>query len=424
MAGKMKDSGVEWIGEIPEEWNKSRFSSSANVLYGYPADSAYFGSDSRYIPLIRIRDITSGLTSTYYEGSFPKSHLVKSGDVLIGMDGDFNVRTWEGPTALLNQRCCKVWGSAVLDTRYLSYCLPDALRVINDHIESTTVKHLLSEDISKIMLPLPAMKEQIKIADYLDSACLRIDAAISTIEKEIDVLERYKASLIHETVTKGLNPNAPMKDSGIEWIGEIPEGWEVKRIKDVVMLKTGQTPPTDDQRYYLEEVDWFTPSDTGCGSVTEASRHISFQALKDSKAPAIPHGSVLLVCIGATAGKSSYLAINGSCNQQITALIPLSVSGKYLSYVVTAMQKTLRDLALYTTLPILNNHYIGTRFIPAPSASEQDSIAAFLDGCCSLISTTCASKQKQLDLLKRQRQSLIYEYVTGKKRVPGYGEEA
>ena len=107
MTREMKDSGVQWIGEIPNNWNMSKLKSVGEVLSGYPFDSEKFSSDTGF-PLVRIRDITSGVAGTYYNGKYPKEYIIHDGDFLLGMDGDFNVRWWLGGDALLNQRCCRL----------------------------------------------------------------------------------------------------------------------------------------------------------------------------------------------------------------------------------------------------------------------------------------------------------------------------
>lgn len=418
MMSSMKDSGVEWIGEIPVEWEVNKYRYAAKVDYGFPADSTLFNNEGIGVPLIRIRDITSGQIATWYSGTYPKNLLVQSGDILVGMDGDFGLRTWKGPDALLNQRCCRIKGG-VLNGRFLFYCMAYPLNVLGSLMISTTVKHLLSSDIANITLPVAPMNEQIAIVSYLDSKCARIDAAASALAKQISLLERYRASVIHEAVTCGLDSTVPTKPSGVDWMGDIPKGWNCNKIKNVTTLKTGKTPDTAEQeRYYDGAVDWFTPGDLSDAPVSSAEKTITTQAIKDGAGFIIPKNSVLLVAIGATAGKTGYLEINAATNQQITALIPRATfAGKYLFYVLMSMRQRMNDLALFATVPILNNQYIGGCTIPEPPYRVQRTIADYLDARTSAIDVVLDTKRKQLDILKRRRQSLIYEFVTGKRRV-------
>lgn len=266
---------------------------------------------------------------------------------------------------------------------------------------------------------LPLKDEQKQIVDCLDKVCGTIDAVVSIFQRQISLLERYRASAIHEAVTRGLDPSAPTKPSGVEWIGEIPEGWSCNKIKNVSVLKTGKTPDTAEQeRYYDGAICWFTPGDLSDRAVRAAKKTITAQAITDGAGFTVPKTSVLLVGIGATAGKVGYLEIDAATNQQITALIPkTSFYGKYLFYVLMSMRQRMNDLALYATVPILNNQYVGGRLIPEPPFQVQRAIADYLDARTAAIDAILDTKRKQLDILKRRRQSLIYEYVTGKRRV-------
>ena len=199
---KMKDSGIDWIGEIQEDWEVTRGKYCFSVLYGFPFDShLFYPSLEKGMPLLRIRDITSGNLATGYLGKYDEEYVIKSGDLLVGMDGDFNVRWWNGRNALLNQRCCKIMALKEMHLRYIYYALPFELKVFNDLAYSTTVKHLLNTDIANLCLPQPSYKEQEAIANYLDKKTEEIDKNISAIKKECILYKEYKQSLISEVVT-------------------------------------------------------------------------------------------------------------------------------------------------------------------------------------------------------------------------------
>ena len=235
MAREYKDSGIEWIGQIPKEWKMTRGKFLFSVLNGYAFDSSLFTNDTNMMPLIRIRDINSSETEAYYMGEYPSDYIVHKDDVLVGMDGDFNVAKWKGNDALLNQRVCKLKEfSETYISQYAYYILPMLLKNKNDVTYATTVKHLSSNDILNFDFIVPSLSEQQKIADYLDKVCGEVDEMVAIQETMIEELKAYKQSVITEAVTKGLNPNAPMRNSGIDWIGEIPEHWEVIRIKHLL----------------------------------------------------------------------------------------------------------------------------------------------------------------------------------------------
>lgn len=196
----LKDSGVDWIGMIPEHWEVVRGKDVLTIISGFPADSDLFTVDDSYIPLVRIRDIKSETTELYYEGQYPEWAELQTNDLIVGMDGDFLASKWKGPKALLNQRVCKIV-SDMMDMQYLAYMIQFPLNELNSQTNSTTVKHLSVFGINELYLTLPPLSEQRAIADYLDDKCAKIDAAVENIGKQIDALKRLKRALINEVVT-------------------------------------------------------------------------------------------------------------------------------------------------------------------------------------------------------------------------------
>ena len=200
---EMKQSGVEWIGDVPKHWKVLRGKYALSVLSGFPFDSQKFEFEDNgvYMPLIRIRDINGSSTEVYYSGSYPIESVVKTGEVLIGMDGDFNISKWKGTNALLNQRVCKLREDSSMNTHYAFYMLSSPLKAINSVTYATTVKHLSVYDIYNAFIPVPPISEQAAIASYLDHKCATIDTSISNAQHQIDLLQEYKQSLITEVVT-------------------------------------------------------------------------------------------------------------------------------------------------------------------------------------------------------------------------------
>ena len=196
----MKDSGVEWLGDIPAHWVVARVQHVAKIINGYPFDSARFTLDQG-LPLIRIRDLYSTSTEVFYDGAEVREAVVMPGEVLIGMDGDFNIGLWRGLRALLNQRmCCLRSGSSDLD-KFLAYVLPFPLKITNSLTFSTTVKHLSSHDVAKIRVGLPPTGELEMILDHLDAAVSRTNRLLERISHGIDRLKEVRTALISAAVT-------------------------------------------------------------------------------------------------------------------------------------------------------------------------------------------------------------------------------
>ncbi|MFO1177651.1 MAG: restriction endonuclease subunit S [Ottowia sp.] len=226
-----KDSGVAWLGEVPEHWRVVRLKDVAKVINGYPFDSKFFSADGEF-PLIRIRDLDEAETATRYAGKFVAEAAVTSSDVLIGMDGDFNVGQWRGDQpALLNQRMCCVRTDDINRSTILRHALPIPLKRINDITYATTVKHLSSFDVERTRFAFPVEQHEVHaIATFLDRETAKIDALVAEQAKLIALLQEKRQAVISHAVTQGLDPSVPMKDSGVEWLGEVPAHWEVAAV--------------------------------------------------------------------------------------------------------------------------------------------------------------------------------------------------
>ena len=294
--------------------------------------------------------------------------------------------------------------------KYLYYC---ALCFPFDYyVTSTALPSMTQRDLGSQEITVPPRKEQQAIADFLDKECAQIDSITADLEKQIELLQQYKKSLITETVTKGLDKSVPMKDSGVEWIGESPEHWRLKRLKYIAKLKTGTTPPGNEGINYDENgINWFTPSDFLPNMQLDTSeKYIDRETIRYENIQTYPRGSVLLVAIGATVGKIGISKNNAYSNQQ-------HISGNYLLYYLASKSPYIKDNALYTTLPIINNSYLQNITIVVPPTTEQEKIVEFLNRKCSIIDELIEDKNKLLLRLQQHKKALIYEYVTGQKRV-------
>lgn len=283
---------------------------------------------------------------------------------------------------------------------------------------------LSQEKMGNFTFGIPsALTEQKAIADFLDSASARFDAAGKLIKGEIDTLKAYKKSLIYEAVTKGLDAGSELKDSGVDWIGEIPVGWSSERLKDFVKFQTGGTPKESiGVNQDNEGQKWFKPADFDDNSIRldEAENYITDEIIKDTKINLYPENTVLLVGI-ASIGKIGFSSDKSYSNQQITALLNNEkISSKFLAYVMSAMSGYIKDTALYTVVPIVNNQYLSTLNIPFPSAlTEQQKIADYLNEKTKQVDDIIKIKEAQLSNLTKQRKSLIYDVVTGKRKIYG-----
>lgn len=422
---KYKDSGIAWIGEIPEHWKvkkgKNLFKKEERpVRDNDEIVTCFRDGEVTLRSNRRIDGFTNAMKEVGYQG-------VRRGDLVIhNMDafaGAIGVSDSDGKSTPVYSVCTPKNNveANVYYYAYLlrSYALGGVIQSLAKGIRERSTDFRYKE-FGDLYYQQPPIEEQQSIASYLDQKCGEIDKLITLQEEMITKLQSYKQSVITEAVTKGLDKNVPLKDSGIEWIGEIPDHWNICKLKNIFLLSTGTTPKDFDKISEGDNlINWYTPSDIldSCNDLFNSQRKLSEKVIYDNKIPLFPIGTLLYVGIGASAGKVGYANENGYSNQQITGLIPLECYSRFYFYYLSALKDKIRDNAFFTTLPIINNTYLGQELIPYPPINEQQSIANYLDQKCSQIDELISIKQQKIEKLKDYKKSLIFECVTGKRKV-------
>lgn len=237
-------------------WERVPLAEVATILNGAPFDSALF-STTEGMPLIRIRDVTTGQTNTYYTGTYEDVYLVQQGDLLVGMDGDFNSGFWGSKTALLNQRVCKISTTdSFYDKRLLTLALPGYLAAINANTPSVTVKHLSSKTIGEIGLPLPPHAEQTRIVAKLEELLSDLDAGVAELKAAQKKLAQYRQSLLKAAVEGALTAEWRATHTPLETGAQLRQRilterrarWEAKQLAK--FQQQGKAPPKDWQKKY------------------------------------------------------------------------------------------------------------------------------------------------------------------------------
>lgn len=424
-----KDSGIAWIGEIPGDWEVCRYKNICTIQSGFPFDSSKF-SVQKGFPLIRIRDITSGKIETYYDGYYPEEYVVKKGDLIIGMDGDFNVRLWQNEDGLLNQRCCRLYEKKCANKSFLFYTLPMALRRINDLAYATTVKHLSNNDIYNSSITLPPLSVQQSISSFLDTKCGEIDSLISIQEEMISELLAYKQSVITEAVTKGLDKKAKMKNSGVEWIGDIPEEWEVKPYKAIFYTEKGLNITKADLVEKGEPVLSYgqihSKMNTGTKINDALLKYVPSSYIETNPECLVQKGCFLIADTSEDyegCGNAIYVDKDMTLFAGYHTIVarPIHNNGdyKYLAYLFLTdiWRQQIRSRVSGIKVYSINQKIIRLTSVLLPPLPVQQAIATYLDEKTSQIDSLIALKQSKIESLKEYKKSIIYEYVTGKKRV-------
>ena len=421
MVRQYKESGFGWIGKIPETWEVD----IAKHVFRQRRDKGneecqLLAATQKYG--MYPQHLLEGVVKVAADTDLSQFKTVHRNDYVISLrsfQGGFEMSDFEGVCSPAYQ---VFFATRQISNQYYKYLFKSDAFI--QEINSLTVgiregKNILYDDFALLPIPIPTVCDQQRIAEYLDEKCGEIVALIALQEQMIAQLTDYKQSVITEAVTKGLNPDAELVPSGIDWIGDVPTEWKVCRIKDIFRLRTGTTPKDYEQGLSSDTlVNWFTPSDVAemnC-ELSSSERHLSQEVIKKEGIDLSPAGSLIFVGIGASAGKIGYATVEGYSNQQITMLIPKQNKcfGKYSYFYMIADRKRIRDNAFFTTLPIINNTYLSGIKTLLPPIDEQRAIAEYLDAKCVEIDKLIAKKQMKIETLKEYKKSVIYEAVTGK----------
>lgn len=430
MTRTMKDSGVEWIGEVPEQWILAKLKYNCSGFQN-GSSQTQLNSDISNYPVTRIETISTGkidFDKVGYVENINNNYLLKKNDFLIS---NINSITNLGNNAIFDSDRPLYHGMNLLKItpkfvypKFLYYYFNSGIFRTNMQIlckPAINQASVSASNIKNIKMPFPPLPEQQAIADYLDDKCAQINNITATINEQIEVLKQYKKSIITEAVTKGLDPNSPMKDSGVEWIGRIPETWEVGRIKHYFKMVNGATPTSTISEFWDGEIIWITPADMNDdGIIKTGKRNITNEGFQSCGTNLVPTGSII-ISTRAPIGKIN-IAQNPLCTNQGCKSLVSRKNNKYYYYYLISKKHILEFLGRGTTFLELSGFDLNNFNIPVPSSSEQQAIANYLDNKCTKIDAVIADKQAQLETLAAYKKSFIYEYVTGKKSVPGFEE--
>ena len=419
MARAMKDSEVEWIGEIPEGWDISKVKYIGRYINGYAFKPDQWGQDG--LPIIRIQNLSGSSESiNYFDGKISDDYLIDDGDILISWSATLDAFIWNYGKGWLNQHIFKAIPNVQKTHKsYFFHLMKIAMLNMSSDKHGSAMQHVTNQIFGNFQVPLPSLSEQKLIADFLDEKCAEIDKLSEDIQKQIDILNDYKKSVITRAVTKGLDPNAEMKDSGIEYIGDVPSNWEIVRVKDLFKMQSGFTPDSKRSDYYddYDGYDWVTIAD-----IKKDSTLPSTTKSKISKKyveifhPRMVKAGCLLYSFKLSLGQVAFTQKDIYTNE---AIICFSCKDKrslrFLKYSSSLIEYNA-NTNIYGS-KILNQQLIGSAHIAMPPIEEQDEIADFLDSICTKIDNVIETKEAQLSEINDYKKSIIYEYVTGKKRV-------
>lgn len=425
----MKESGIDWIGQIPEEWYLGKVKFFSKISAGATPDRNnifFWNGDINWMSSGEVnQEVVTHTAETITTLALKRTStkLLPIGTVMLALNGQGKTK---GTAAVLaietasNQSLASfIVDNAKVNNIYLYYFLK---------ANYSNIRGLKGEDrdglnlqlVSNIIIPLLDIKEQQKIADFLDKKTAQLDKVKSLLEEQIQKLKDYRASLIYETVTKGLDKTVPMKDSGIDWVGQVPEGWGVGKVKYFSQISAGATPDRNNSLFWNGNINWMSSGEVNQGIVKHTSETITDLALKRTSTKLLPNGTVMLALNGQgkTKGTAAVLAIESASNQSLASFIVDNqiLNNMYLYYFFVANYYNIRGLK-GEDRDGLNLQLVSNIDIPLFEIEEQQKIVDFLNKKTVQIDQLIQIKNQQIKNINKQRQTLIYDYVTGKSRV-------
>ncbi|AFM02672.1 restriction endonuclease S subunit [Bernardetia litoralis DSM 6794] len=419
-----KNSGVEWIGEIPEHWEILRIKYLFKEINERSSDgNEELLSVSQYTGVTKKSDkvqegslLTNALTLEGYK-KVSQGDLVSN--IMLAWNGSLGFSDFNGITSpayaiyRLNNRGNKRFFHYLLRTdRYKAEFKRNSSGVIESRLR------LYSDDFFRILSLLPPLSEQTAIANFLDQKTQDLDTAISQKQNLIKLLEERKQIIIQDAVTKGINKNVELKESGIEWIGKIPKHWEVKKLKHLTKIFRGKFThrPRNDERFYDGKYPFFQTGDVARANkyLSNFSQTLNERGLKVSTL--IPKGTIVIT-IAANIGDIAILEIDACFPDSIVGFEPNKLIRDYLYYALLIMKQQFINSTTKNTQMNLNIESVGNNKVSYPSFSEQQQIVSHIESESKKIDTAISLQKKQIKKLKEYKSVLIDAAVTGKIQI-------
>lgn len=426
MVGALKATTEEWIGNIPESWDieRMRYSLKEINVKNSPVKTEQILSlvkDKGVMLYEEKGDVGNKAKEdiTGYKVAFPDTLIVNSMNILIGSVGISKYKGCVSPVYYVFKENEKS------DLRYIDYIFNTRefqreLRKYANGILEIRLR-VSATDIFNRKIPVPTKDEQIKIADFLDEKCAEIDKLSDDIQKQIDILNDYKKSVITRAVTKGLDPNAEMKDSGIDWIGQIPKGWEMLRIKNLGTARNGLTYSPNDLATEEDGTLVLRSSNVKDGKINlEDNVYVSCKIPSNLM---VKKGDILICSRNGSRELIGKNAIIDDIHATYGAFMMVyrSIDPEYLYYILNSevFSYYLGTFFTSTINQLTGQNFNNMKIVFCPDKNERAKIVEYLKEKTLDIDYSIQIKRQQLDNLNTYKKSIIYEYVTGKKRVKG-----
>ena len=422
---ELKDSGVEWLGEVPASWEISKLKnvfserkekSKKDAIHLTPSQKYGTLPQTEYMKVSGSKPVLVLSENATFKQVYKNDFISH----LRSFQGGLEITNYEGK---ISPAYTVITPSDSYEPRYLKHLLK-SVRFI-ELLNTTTAQmrdgqSIKWKQLSNLEIPVPPIEEQLRISTYLDAEFNKIDALVEEFAKFKSNLQLQKRSLISECVTKGLpsERNRAYKDSGVEWLGEVPVSWGISKVKYIGSTIMGGTPDSSNESYWGGGVKWATPVDINDDKyIDETKRTITQKGVNNSSAKMLPINSIIISTrapIGSIAINTVEMSTNQGCKSLI---VNKNTNTDYIYYYLQSIKEILNYMGTGTTFLELSTSSLKSLNNPLPLLDEQKRIASYLDAECAKIDSLTTEIDNQSNLLKTYRKSLINEVVTGKFEV-------
>lgn len=383
------------LGAHPH-WERVRLADIAKVQSGFPFKSEHFNVEGRGMPLLRIRDIVPGATETWYDGPYEDEFVVQQGDLVIGMDGDFNHALWSGPPALLNQRVCRLLFRDEALKPWAFQALGGYLEAVNQATPSVTVKHLSSKTVGDLLLPFPSEEEEREILETLTRLLSRVDEGYRAADAALRRCHDMRVALLQELLSA--------RDAQA-------------RIEDVGEVFVGATPSRKDRSLWGGDIPWVSSGEVAFCRISQTKESITDAALGNRSRRLHPPGTVMLAMIGEgkTRGQAAILDVAAAHNQNSAAirLDETRMTPEFLYFSLMGMYEENRRVAEGSQQPALNGALVRAIEVPCPPLEQQ---RRMVDRAKTQLA---AVERLESDLAEQLERSALLERALRKSAVNG-----
>ncbi|MBF6617458.1 MAG: restriction endonuclease subunit S [Candidimonas sp.] len=426
-----KDSGVEWLGLVPEHWDVCKLSFRYSIELGKMLDEKRLTKTS-LVPYLRNQDVQWGSINTQDLPEMDihpeelERYTIRHGDLLVCEGGDVGrAAIWRGDNAAfgyqkaLHRLRHRSVSADTAEFFYFSLLTAKQRGVFEESDSKATIAHLPAEKFRQYRFVFPPLPEQLCIAAQLDRETARIDALIEKKTRFIELLREKRQALITHAVTKGLDPNVKMKDSGVEWLGEVPEHWIVSPLKQLVRFRSGGTPSKDNLEFWNGDIPWASAKDLKQEVLADTIDHLHQSAIESGAASLVPSGSILVVVRGMILARLFPVVetlVPMAINQDLKALVPFEkLNSRYLAHLLrgsSAESLSRLEEAGHGTKALRMENWVSIE-LPVPPLREQLAIIEMLDIQTARLDSLADKTERSIDLLKERRSALITAAVTG-----------